>query len=456
MKTRSLAKFLSGVSLILGALHFVHLRTSMGLGPWFFKIVAQALSPWLAVVGAAGALLGGLSRAPLALVAGLAGAWASVGYVRRTLASTADFERAFGPGWQGRIPEARRRRMLQKRWTPFLARDPEARWAQNVVFAHVAPSPMQGAETAPLQGVTDPGRRPPGRPLLCDVWQPPAGVAPSGLAVVFLHGGAWYLGDKDMATRPLFRHLAAQGHVIVDVAYRLYPEATILEMVHDAKRAVAWIKAHAADYQVDPERVVLAGGSAGAHLALLAAYTPDHPALTPHELAGADLSACAVVSFYGPTDLEAVAGYNQTLMHEWGENPLPAAAAPAFGEPSWWTAQWEAMRRGVPLAHELAGCAPDELPAMYELGSPLHHVAAGCPPTLLLHGTHDFIVPVESARALYHKLLAAGVAAVYLELPQTDHAFDFALPRLSPPAQGAWYELDRFLALFGRQTTGDE
>ena len=62
------------------------------------------------------------------------------------------------------------------------------------------------------------------RRLLCDLWQPPRGVASSGLALVFLHGGAWYMLDKDFFTRPFFRHLAAQGHVVMDVAYRMYPE----------------------------------------------------------------------------------------------------------------------------------------------------------------------------------------------------------------------------------------
>jgi hypothetical protein len=62
------------------------------------------------------------------------------------------------------------------------------------------------------------------RKVLCDVWQPPADVPASGLAVVYLHGSAWCMLDKDVGTRPLFRHLAAQGHLIVDVAYRLFPD----------------------------------------------------------------------------------------------------------------------------------------------------------------------------------------------------------------------------------------
>jgi acetyl esterase/lipase len=110
----------------------------------------------------------------------------------------------------------------------------------------------------------------------------------SGLAVVYPHGSAWCRLDKDVGTRPLFRHLAAQGHVIVDVAYWLFPETDLPGMVADAERALAWMKHHAADLQVRPDRVVVAGGSAGGHLGLLAACAPDEPALTPAELAGSD------------------------------------------------------------------------------------------------------------------------------------------------------------------------
>lgn len=88
----------------------------------------------------------------------------------------------------------------------------------------------------------------------CDVWRPPAHVPPSGLAMVYLHGSAYYILDKDTGTRPLFRHLTGKGHVIVDVAYRLFPDTDVPGMVADAKRAVAWVKAHATDFGIRPGR----------------------------------------------------------------------------------------------------------------------------------------------------------------------------------------------------------
>ena len=68
----------------------------------------------------------------------------------------------------------------------------------------------------------------------------------SGLAFVYLYGSAWWILDKDFGTRPLFRQLAAQGHVIMDVAYRLCPEVDIYGMVGDVKRTVAWMMSSAA------------------------------------------------------------------------------------------------------------------------------------------------------------------------------------------------------------------
>ena len=142
------------------------------------------------------------------------------------------------------------------------------------------------------------------RVLLCDVWHTPDGVAPSGIAMVYLHGGGYAVFDKDLLSRRLFARLAAQGHVVVDVAYRQYPETDVPGMAADALRAVAWVREHAAELGVDQDRIVLAGGSAGGHLALLAAYGHDTPAITPPELVGTDLHVQAVVSYYGQVGLD--------------------------------------------------------------------------------------------------------------------------------------------------------
>ena len=249
------------------------------------KSLALGYAPFIAGLGMALAAVGAVSGSWwIAVPAGIAAVGALVVIVRVGSARV-DLSGALGSGWQDRVPAERRRRMIRRWWTGPLRSDPEPRLRRDVPFATV------------------PGT---GRVLLCDVWQPPLGVRPSGLAVVYLHGSAWYVLDKDLATRPLFRHLAAQGHVVVDVAYRLFPEADVPGMVGDAKRAVAWVREHATELAVDRDRIVLAGGSAGGHLSLLAAYGPAEPALTPPELAGSDLRVRAVVSLYGPASVDAL------------------------------------------------------------------------------------------------------------------------------------------------------
>jgi acetyl esterase/lipase len=289
------------------------------------------------------------------------------------------------------------------------------------------------------------------RQLLCDIWQPALEVPASGLGVVYLHGSAWTLLDKDCGTRMEFRHLAAQGHVVMDVAYRLYPETDIEGMVADAKRAVVWLKAHAAEYGVDPDRIVLGGGSAGGHIALLAAYTAGDPRLTPAELHDVDTTVRGALGWYSPVDLGACYQHYEvaTLAEmmpqqpEWNAPPTPLmrrllgadADRLAFQNPP----------SGGRLDWMLGGC-PAEVPDRYALLSPIAHVHPACPPTLLLQGRDDIIVPPEPALEFQEKLRSMGVAAAVLMLPQADHGFDLLATDWSPAARMALWHAEHFLA----------
>jgi acetyl esterase/lipase len=235
----------------------------------------------------------------------------------------------------------------------------------------------------------------------------------------------------------------------MDVAYRLCPETDIYGMLGDAKRAIAWMKENAGRYGVDPERVVVGGGSAGAHLALLAAYAPNHPKLTPAELAALDLSVRGVVSYYGPSDMRA---YHDNLA--WWQMPQTSAAEPRAAE-----ANPKPMRTfaeaGAVLSKlgvngqmgNLLGGSPDEVPEVYALASPITHVGPHCPPTLLFHGQYDCFVPPAPTPVLRQKLAEVGVPAINVEFPRTEHAFDLFFLECSPAGQAALYDLERFLAL---------
>jgi acetyl esterase/lipase len=403
----------------------------VGLYLFVEKMAAGAFTPFIAAAGLLLALVGVLRGSwSMAVPAGLAAVGASIVVVRLGRVR-ADLAASLGSNWADRIPSQRRGRMVGRWWRGRLPTAPQPRLRQDVVFATVPGS---------------------GRNLLCDVWQPPADVPASGLAVVYLHSGAWCGFDKDFGTRPLFRHLAAQGHVVVDVAYRLFPETDIPGMVADAKRAVAWLQHHAADLQIQPDRIVLAGGSAGGHLALLAAYTHDDPTLTPAELAGSDPPVCAVVSLYGQADLAA--HYDHTSQQKVcrPDDPQPDWDAPP---PPWMLRLFGPDAARLGLQHVaaasrldwLVGGTPSQVPDRYAQLSPVHHVHPGCPPTLLVHGDHDEMAPVAAMRHLHRRLEQAGVPVTAVYLPHSDHAFDLMGTAWSPQARTAIHILERFLAV---------
>ncbi|HSR31998.1 MAG TPA: alpha/beta hydrolase [Anaerolineae bacterium] len=411
-----LATILSGLSLLMSVLFLIRLKFPHGFFVLFVKLTACALSPYWAIIGVVGAVMGWVVQALWAIPMGMVGAGMMIWYVWRVTRDHNGFEQAFGAGWSDQIPPQQAKHMVQKRWTWVLGMkaSPEPSWERDIPFWTIPDTK---------------------RELLCDIWRPANGNG-SGLAFVFFHGGAWYMMDKDFGTRPFFRHLVAQGHTVMDVAYRLMPEVDIYGMIGDVKRAIAWMKANASCYGVNPEKIVLGGGSAGGHLALLAGYAPQHPKLTPEDLKSADLSVCGVISYYGPTDLLALYKHtNQQRLVDLPPVPIDPDSVKSMGPADW--------RMDI-----LLGGWPQDAPSTWQVASPDTHVHPGCPPTLLIQGNQDLITPVDATCALYTKLVESGVPAINIVFPWTDHGFDVLLPpQINPAAQSALYDVDRFLAL---------
>jgi len=410
---------------------------------WVSKLFVSALSSWLFLVGVVSAIVGLTNGSVFISVIGIYVSMVFLIYmfrVTRPPNTSSGFEHAFGSHWGDRISPEQKKFLLTSRTILRLPAVPIPRMEQNISFAMIP-------ET--------------GRKLLCDVWQSHATIAPSGLAFIYLHGSAWYLLDKDLGTRPFFSHLAAQGHVVMDVAYRLSPETDMIGMVNDVNRAINWMKENAGAYGVNPNRIVVGGGSAGGHLALLAAYTADNPQFTPKELEKKDIRVCAVISLYGPTDLAAM--YYHTNQHLTTRSipGRPKKAVPTK-MPGWIinkmgkTYQRLGFDKGFANAGTFApmfGGHPDECPETYALFSPITYVNARCPPTLLIHGEDDTMAPVKTTRDMYTRLVASTVQTVMHILPHTDHAFDLILPKISPSAHNAIYDVERFLALYATEMT---
>jgi acetyl esterase/lipase len=408
-----LAYILSGLSLLLSALIFLKLESPRG---WYFivpKTVILALSPYWAIIGAIGAVLGVVYQAIGAIPMGIVGAILMIWYVWGCARKHKGFENAFGADWSDHIQPEQAKLMLKRRWSFFvkLRKSPKPSWERDVPFW------------------TIPGT---GRQLLCDIWSPSDGKV-SGLAFIYYHGSGWGSLDKDYFTRPIFCHLVAQGHTVMDVAYRLVPEVDIYGMIGDVKRAIAWMKDNAERYGVDPGKIVLGGSSAGGHLALLAGYAPKHPELTPEELKNVNLFVRGIIALYGSNDL--VLGWKAYNLPP--DLPLVPVGTEITDEKLSFAGRVDI----------LLGGSPDEVPDMYQLACPTTHVHPGVPPTLLVQGDKDFIVPVEGTHELYAKLAESGVPAINVVFPWVDHIFDLILTQVSPPAQSALYDVDRFLAL---------
>ncbi|MDT5156991.1 MAG: hypothetical protein QOH51_1348 [Acidobacteriota bacterium] len=249
-----------------------------------------------------------------------------------------------------------------------------------------------------------------GRELRLDVYLPPEGVARSGAAVVVVHGGSWGGGERsDFPRWNLW--LTRQGFAVFDVDYRLSPQPNWLTATGDVKCAVVWVKRHAGEFHISPDRLALLGRSAGGHLSLLAAYTADDARLPPScsEQASVEESAPvhaddtgvrAVVSFYAPTDL--VWAYDNPANMRVLDGP-------------------ETLRRFLGVRPQESAEALER----YLLASPTSHVTPRTPPTLLVHGGHDQLVRAENMERLAARLEESGVPHRKVFLSYAQHGFDY-------------------------------
>jgi acetyl esterase/lipase len=227
--------------------------------------------------------------------------------------------------------------------------------------------------------------------LLLDVYQPRAEGSRRPV-LIQVHGGGWVIGRKDEQGLPLMTHLAARGWVCVAPNYPLSPKATWPDHLVALKRAIAWTRENIADYGGDPSFIAVTGGSAGGHLAAMAALTAGETRYQPG-FEDADTSVQACVPFYGAYDLA---------------NVLESKSAQQRSD--------YFLARTVFKTRDRAA---------FEDATPLLHVRADAPPFFVIHGAHDSLVPVAEARELVRRLREVSKEpVVYAELPGAQHAFD--------------------------------
>ncbi len=247
---------------------------------------------------------------------------------------------------------------------------------------------------------------PHGRANLADIWRrrdlPRDGKAP---VLVQVPGGAWVIGWRRPQAYPLMSHLVSRGWVCVSMNYRVSPVHTWPDHIVDVKRALAWVKKHIAGYGGDPNFVAISGGSAGGHLAALAALTAGDPKFQPG-FEDADTSVVAAVPIYGRYD--------------------------------WYSTHGEGRREFVGLLEQFV--VKKKLSTHRDVfidASPIQQLRADAPPFFVLHGQDDSLIPVGEAQEFVDELRAVSKSPVaYAELPNAQHAFDiFGSPRAHQSAE---------------------
>ena len=228
------------------------------------------------------------------------------------------------------------------------------------------------------------------RPQIVDIYVP-AGKGPHPL-VVYIHGGGWQGGHTRQSGAfadfpKVLASLAAEGFTVASVEYRLSGEAPFPAQARDVNAAIRFLVAHAADYAIDPARIGVFGGSAGGHLAALAALACRDTTLDP--AAAHDACPTAAVAWYGIMDFST----------------MPRLATPGSAE------------------QRLLGCKEVCAPEQVRLASPIAHVSAKSPPMLIIAGEHDQTVPPAQSHALEAALRAAGAEVRGIYYPGIDHSF---------------------------------
>ena len=227
-------------------------------------------------------------------------------------------------------------------------------------------------------------------------------VAGKRPCVIIVHGGSWAGGDSQQLPE-LNWVLAKSGYNVASINYRMAPKYQSPAPVEDVKAALTYLRLHADSLQIDTNSFVLTGRSAGAQIALLAAYTLHNKAIK------------GAIDFYGPADM--VWGYSIP------SNPLIMDSRKVMG-------------------NYLGGTYHD-VPQNYVNSSPLQFVDKQAIPTLIIHGNNDVLVAYEHSRRLNEKLQQNGIKHYWLKLPWATHGFDFNIN--GPGGQLSTYAVQYFL-----------
>jgi acetyl esterase/lipase len=231
-----------------------------------------------------------------------------------------------------------------------------------------------------------------GMALTMDVFAPREKA--NGAGVIWVASGGWF-SAREAVNVDFLRELIARGYTVFAVVHGSQPKYTIPEAIADMNLSVRYIRSHAADFQIDPGRIGVTGGSAGGHLSLMLGTAGDAGDPNAKDAVGrASSRVQAVACFFPPTDF---LNYGTPGFAWLNRGPKDAFRAPFDFHV--WNAQ---LKFFEPVNEEVRLKIAREI-------SPLYHVTADDPPTLIIHGDKDFLVPIQQSRVIMAKLKEAGV-----------------------------------------------
>lgn len=281
-------------------------------------------------------------------------------------------------------------------------------WRVESALAYAPPEPADGAGH------------------LLDLYLPRELHRPSDTAagplpvVVWSSGSGWRRDDGRSGADQVATALVPRGYAVAGVSVRSSAQARFPAQVHDVKAAVRWLRAHAAEHGLDPDRIAVMGNSSGGWLAAMAGVTGDVPALegTVGEVGGSS-AVQAVVDLYGPVDFRLLDAH------------LPdGVCVPGSGAPAGGPAAGAELAAGVePGCHDdpgspesaLLGCTLPTCRDAARAASPLTYVSPADPPMMLVHGLRDRIIPEHQSRLLMDALGRACLDATLYSVPRVGH-----------------------------------
>ena len=244
--------------------------------------------------------------------------------------------------------------------------------------------------------------------LTMDVFTPKKEA--NGAAVVLIVSGG-YFSSKEAINPAFFRPLLGRGYTVFAVVHGSQPQYTVPEIVADVNRAIRFIRFHAAEYGVSPDRIGATGASAGGHLSLMlgTAGTPGAVlSLDPVERTSSRVQA--VACFFPPTDFLNFGAPGREMID-----------AKEFGQPFRPAFEHREIDKKTNLWVNVTD--PEKLRAIAKSISPVAHVTPDDAPTLILHGADDDLVPVQQSETIVAKLKEAGVDAKLVVKPGAGHGW---------------------------------